>query len=142
MKKMLVALAIIAALSPIPAAKAGVNVGISIGFPVLPPEIVIQPGPPAYWFWDDGRGMWFYYDSGRRRHYDRRHGYMDDGRHYYVREGGWHPAREDNGRHRGWYKHDKHGKHERDRDRDRDRNHDRDRDRGDDREHGHGHDRD
>jgi hypothetical protein len=74
-------------------------------FPPLPPGVVITPGPPAYWFWDDGRAEWFYYDVDHRPHYSRRHIYVDDGRHFYMEGRRWRPGHEDMGRHKGWYKH-------------------------------------
>lgn len=94
-------------------------------FPPLPPGIVIVPGREMYyWFWDDGRGMWFYYDSYRRPHYVRRHVYRDDGRHYYRDNGRWRPRYYDRGwRGRGDFD-------DRDRDRDRGRHRDRDREGG------------
>lgn len=85
--------------------------------PPLPPSIVIAPGPPEYWFWDDRRAMWFYYDRERRPHYSRRHAYVDDGRHYYAEEGNWRVGHEDMGRHRGWYKHERYDRRERERER-------------------------
>lgn len=74
-------------------------------FPPLPPSIVIEPGAPVHWFWNDNRGLWFYYDNHRRPHYSRRHVYVDDGRHYYSEGGKWHVGRHDMGKHKGWYKH-------------------------------------
>ena len=93
--------------------------------PAPPPAVVIAPGPPAYWFWDDERGAWFYYDVDRRAHYARRHEYMDDGRHYRMERGQWVVGHEDNGKHKGWYKRDKHERHE---DKRKHKHHDRDED--------------
>jgi hypothetical protein len=73
--------------------------------PPPPPSIVIEPGPPDYWFWNDNREAWFYYDKQRRPHYEPRHAYVDDGRHYYSKGGKWHVGRHDMGKHKGWYKH-------------------------------------
>jgi hypothetical protein len=72
----------------------------------LPPGIVIRSGEPEYWFWDDDQGLWFYYDRHNRRHFARRHVYVDDGRHYYAEEGRWtvHHGDWDRGRHKGWHK--------------------------------------
>ena len=106
-------------------------------YPPLPPGIVIVAGPPVYWFWDDGRVMWFYYDTRHRTHYVRDHVYVDDGRHYYSEGSRWNVGHRDQGLHRGWYKHEKkerkrEWKHERKEDR---REHKEERhDRG----HGHG----
>lgn len=106
-------------------------------FPPLPPGIVIVPGRERdYWFWDDGRGAWFYYDSYRRPHYVRRHAYRDDGRHFYRDDGRWRPRYYDRGwRGRGDFDDRDGGRDGRHRDRDRDGRH-RDRDR--DRDGGHG----
>jgi hypothetical protein len=127
------------ALAPMPAQAGSINIvlpvpSVSVVFP--PPPVVITPGPAAYWFWDDGRGVWFYYDSGRRRHYDRNHVFMDDGRHYYLRDRNWAVANHDEGMHRGWYKKEnrRHKKEWRE-----DRREERQDDRRDEHGHGHGH---
>lgn len=152
MKKFILLSFFAAMLVPASASFAG-NVNISIGIPVPPPpplpvivapspprpvvvmpppppSIVIEPGAPVHWFWNDNRGLWFYYDSHRRPHYSRRHVYVDDGRHYYSEGGKWHVGRHDMGKHKGWYKH----KEKRER---KERRHE---EKG--RRHGRGHDRD
>ena len=81
--------------------------------PPPPPDVVIVPERERdYWFWDDSRREWFYYDTQRRPHYERHHGYRDDGRHFYREGGDWKPRHGDMGRHKGWDKKGRHkGKH-------------------------------
>jgi hypothetical protein len=115
MKKHLVVAAVMAAVFSAVPVFAGVNVYITpppIPVPVLPPPpvpvAVMPPHPPgvvigpSYWYWNGDRGSWFYYDRYRHPHYDRRQGFVNDGRHFYLEGGRWRPARHDMGRHRGW----------------------------------------
>jgi hypothetical protein len=120
MKKHLVVAAVMAAVFSAVPVFAGVNVFITpppIPVPVLPPPpvsvMVLPPPPPGVvigspsdWFWDEDRGSWFYYDKHRHPHYDRRHGFVNDGRHFYLEGGRWSRARHDMGKHKG---HDKDG---------------------------------
>ena len=78
--------------------------------PPPPPDVVIEPSRERdYWFWNDNRNMWFYYDTQNRPHYSKSHVYLDDGRHFYRQGGNWKPRHEDRGKHNGWDKHgDKH----------------------------------
>jgi len=93
--------------------------------PPPPPTIVIRPGNPEYWFWDEGRTQWYYYDSDRRPHYDRDHIYVDDGRHYYREGRDWRVGHRDMGLHKGWYKHEKRKEHREYKERKKERRHDR-----------------
>ena len=102
-KHLVVAAAMAAVFSAVPAI-AGVNIYITppaIPVPVLPPPpvpVMVMPPPPpgvvigpSYWYWDGDRGSWFYYDRYRHPHYDRRHGFVNDGRHFYSRAAGGGP---------------------------------------------------
>ena len=120
MKRHLVVAAAMAAVFSAVPAFAGVHVfitppAIPVFVPPPPPvPVVVMPPPPpgvvigspSYWFWDGDRGSWFYYDRYRHPHYDRRHGFVNDGRHFYLEGGRWRPARHDMGKHKG---HDKDG---------------------------------
>ena len=106
-KRVIIIAAVFAALGLTsgPDAFAG-NFSINIfGPPVVvfpPPPVVVRPGVAVSWYWDDGVSLWFYFDSGRRRHYDRGHAFVDDGRHYYEDRGGWVVADRGYGMRRGW----------------------------------------
>ncbi len=78
---------------------------IDVVVPPPPTFISVEVSHPDYYFYDDDREAWFYYEKGRTPHYVRHHEWRDDGKHFYGSGKRWVKANKRYANSRGWAKH-------------------------------------
>lgn len=72
--------------------------------PPPPAFIKVEVSHPDYWFYDDDKEAWFYYEKGRKRRYVKRHEWRDDGKHFCVKSKKWVKVNKSHAGKKGWVK--------------------------------------
>lgn len=62
--------------------------------PPPPPWLLETRDRTEHWFYDAKKKSWFYYDKGRKAHYDNTHKFREDGKHFKAKGGKWVKARQ------------------------------------------------